>query len=124
MKGKSILLYPLLPVMVFFITTAKAQLPTADSLLIRAMETDELLPMLIDSAVKNSPFIRRMTNSVAYASENLEMNKKNIFSSFLIQLIQLLLMKPPQTIVLNRQAKMFHLLNPMENQCVHLLGIF
>ena len=82
MKVRSIIIYALLPAFVFCTISVKAQLPTADSLLIRAMETDELLPMLIDSAIKNSPFIRRMTNSVAYASENLEINKKNIFSSF------------------------------------------
>ena len=74
------LLYLLLLV-VFTNTKSSAQVPSTDSLLTKALQTDQLLPMLIDSAIKYSPVVRRMANSVNFADENLQMNKKNIYSS-------------------------------------------
>ena len=80
MKGFRMLLYLLLLV-VFTNTKSSAQVPSTDSLLSKALQTDQLLPMLIDSAIKYSPVVRRMANSVNFADENLQMNKKNIYSS-------------------------------------------
>ena len=59
----------------------RAQDLSADSLLTKALQTDELLPMLIDSAIKYSPVVRRMANSINYADESLQLNKKSIYSS-------------------------------------------
>lgn len=61
--------------------TLQAQGLSADSLLSKALQTDELLPMLIDSAIKYSPVVRRMANSINYADESLQLNKKSIYSS-------------------------------------------
>ncbi len=61
--------------------TLQAQGVSADSLLSKALQTDELLPMLIDSAIKYSPVVRRMANSINYADESLQLNKKSIYSS-------------------------------------------
>ena len=61
--------------------TVQAQGVSADSLLSKALQTDELLPMLIDSAIKYSPVVRRMANSINYADESLQLNKKSIYSS-------------------------------------------
>lgn len=58
-----------------------AQTVPSDSLLARAFETDQLLPMMVDSAIKYSPVIKRMNNSIVYAEESLNLNKKSIYSS-------------------------------------------
>ncbi|MEN9686091.1 MAG: hypothetical protein RLZZ28_1877 [Bacteroidota bacterium] len=52
-----------------------------DSLLVKAFQTDELLPLLIDSALKNSPMVKRMENSILLAGEGLELNKKSIYNA-------------------------------------------
>jgi len=73
---------------VFFVTTAlsflvnfsvKAQTPTIDSLLEKALISDELLPILIDSAVKYSAEFRKSGSSVTYARASLGVSKKAIF---------------------------------------------
>lgn len=61
--------------------TAQAQSVPLDSLLIKALATDELLPMLIDSAIKYSPEVRRVGNSQDYAVANLQVNKRAIYSA-------------------------------------------
>jgi outer membrane protein TolC len=62
------------------IFSAKAQLAPLDSLLVRALTTDELLPMLIDSAIKFSPEVSRLNNTIIYNEDNLKMSKKNIYN--------------------------------------------
>lgn len=59
----------------------KAQSASADSLLIKVLATDELLPLLIDSAIKYSPEVRRIGSGEAYAVANLRINKKIIYSA-------------------------------------------
>lgn len=61
--------------------TLQSQVIAADSLLSKALQTDELLPMLIDSAIKYSPMVRRMANTINYADESLQLNKKSIYNS-------------------------------------------
>ena len=52
-----------------------------DSLLVRAIESGRLLPMLIDSAIKYNPEVNRVDNSIGFAKENLALTKKNIYSA-------------------------------------------
>lgn len=54
---------------------------SSDSLLAKALETDHLLPLLVDSAIKYSPVVKRMNNSINYAEESLNLNKKSIYNS-------------------------------------------
>jgi len=61
--------------------SAKAQSPSADSLLVRALATDQLLPMLIDSAIKYSPEVRRIGSNEDYASANLRISKNILYSA-------------------------------------------
>ncbi len=59
----------------------KAQLTPVDSLLTRALTTDELLPMLIDSAIKYSPEVRRVNSNIDQATEDVSIKKKQIFNA-------------------------------------------
>ena len=61
--------------------SAKAQSPSADSLLVRALATDQLLPMLIDSAIKYSPEVRRIGSNEDYAAANLRISKNILYSA-------------------------------------------
>lgn len=70
----------LIPLMLLNNVAARAQ-PAADSLLTKALSTDELLPLLIDSAIKNSPEIRRSRNNESYADANLRISRNAIFSA-------------------------------------------
>jgi len=54
---------------------------SSDSLLAKAFVTDQLLPLLVDSAIKYSPVVKRMSNSINYAEESLNLNKKSIYNS-------------------------------------------
>jgi outer membrane protein TolC len=47
----------------------------------RIIDSDILLPKLVDSAIKYSPVVKRMAGTMEYAGENLVINKKNIYSS-------------------------------------------
>ena len=67
--------------LLLFQFSAKAQIPTVDSLLTRELSTDELLPILIDSAIKYSPEVKRTNNGEAYAQANLDINKKSIYNA-------------------------------------------
>jgi outer membrane protein TolC len=60
---------------------AKAQEPAFDSLLAKALSTDEILPQLIASAVTYSPAVKRLQNNVEGLKENLQINKNFIFSA-------------------------------------------
>lgn len=60
---------------------AKAQSVSADSLLVRVLATDRLLPMLIDSAIKYSPEVQRIGSNQDYAAANLRISKNIIYSA-------------------------------------------
>ena len=62
-------------------TAGNAQSFPSDSALTRILQSDVLLPLLIDSAVKNSPEIKRGSKSVALFEENLQTSKKSILNS-------------------------------------------
>lgn len=57
-----------------------AQVIPTDSSLLKLFESDVLLPMIMDSAIKNSGEVRRIDNGVLMWKETTESNKKNIFS--------------------------------------------
>lgn len=61
-------------------TKAKCQKLSTDSLLVKAFATDQLLPILINSAQKLSPQIRRVAGSVALAEANQRINRNVIYS--------------------------------------------
>jgi outer membrane protein TolC len=60
---------------------AKAQEPAFDSLLAKALSTDQLLPQLIESAVEYSPAVKRLQSNVDGLKENLQVSKNFIFSA-------------------------------------------
>ncbi|SFQ29073.1 Outer membrane efflux protein [Pseudarcicella hirudinis] len=63
-------------------TEIKAQSVAVDStLLARALATDELLPALINAAVKNAPEMKRLNGGVELASSNMAISKNIIFNS-------------------------------------------
>ncbi|WP_238806564.1 TolC family protein [Emticicia aquatica] len=55
---------------------------STDSLLIKALANDQLLPILINSAQKFSPDVKRMSANVEYSSANQRISRNAIFSSF------------------------------------------
>ncbi len=59
----------------------QAQSVSADSLLVRVLATDRLLPMLIDSAIKYSPEVQRIGSNQDYAAANLRISKNIIYSA-------------------------------------------
>lgn len=61
-------------------TAGKAQNFPSDSALTRIFQSDVLLPLLVDSAVKNSPEIRRSAKNVAVVEQNLQAAKKSILN--------------------------------------------
>ncbi|MFM2358116.1 MAG: hypothetical protein RLY16_108 [Bacteroidota bacterium] len=80
MSGRKVLLGTI--VLLFFCTkNLKAQVASSDSLLTKAFITDELLPHFIDSALKYSPEIKRLSSITTSMKENLQIAKKNIFSA-------------------------------------------
>ena len=62
------------------IVKANSQVIPTDSALLKLFDSDVLLPMIMDSAIKNSGEIRRIENSVLVWKETTESNKKNIWS--------------------------------------------
>lgn len=71
--------------LLLFSSTLQAQSVTMDSLLKRMLATDELLPMLIDSAIKYSPEYRRATNSESIEKANYKISKNVIFDALSLQ---------------------------------------
>ena len=70
-------------VLIFFILSGvqmKAQFLPTDSALIKIFDSDNLLPILIDSAIKHSGEIKRIENGILVWKETAEINKKNIWS--------------------------------------------
>jgi outer membrane protein TolC len=75
-KGKPI-------VTLFFLCSSlftSAQYVT-DSMVLGALNSDKLLPLLIDSAIKHNPEVKRVDNSIGLAEENLKMSKNNIYNA-------------------------------------------
>jgi outer membrane protein TolC len=68
-----------------FFNTLQAQSVTMDSLLKRVLASDELLPMLIDSAIKYSPEYRRATNSGSAEKANYQISKNVIYDALSLQ---------------------------------------
>lgn len=75
-KGKSIITLLLLCSSLF--TTAQY---ATDSMVLDALNSDRLLPLLIDSAIKHNPEVKRVDNSIGLAEENLKMSKNNIYNA-------------------------------------------
>lgn len=67
--------------LLFLQKNVQAQIAPLDSLLNKALATDELLPLLIDSAIKYSPEVRRLSNNTVAMKENLSVSKNFIFSA-------------------------------------------
>jgi outer membrane protein TolC len=59
---------------------AQNQALDADVVLTKALETDQLLPLLTDAALKSSPQIKMGANAVDVAVANLKVNKNAIYS--------------------------------------------
>ena len=64
-----------------FKISLKAQSPSSDSLLSKALVTDELLPILIDSAIKFSPEVNRVDHTLDYVKDEQKINKNSIYNS-------------------------------------------
>lgn len=62
-----------------------AQVTSVDATLAKAFATDELLPFLIDAALKNSGQVKKFDKSVQMAQANLKINKNSIFSILSLQ---------------------------------------
>ncbi|MEO6916281.1 MAG: TolC family protein [Chitinophagaceae bacterium] len=81
--------FSLAAVIIVFIFSASfnaaAQLPGLDSLLKKALITDRLLPILIDSAVRFSPDMRRTRGNQNYAQANAHISKNAILNAFNLQ---------------------------------------
>jgi outer membrane protein TolC len=67
--------------LLFFQFSAEAQTSSVDSLLTKELASDELLPILTDSAIKYSPVVRTSANNEAYANANLQISKKSIYNA-------------------------------------------
>lgn len=78
---KSIAYTVAIPLLFLLKSPAHAQVASVDSLLTKAFVTDELLPILIDSATRYSPELRRIRYSEAYANANLQISKKAIYNA-------------------------------------------
>jgi outer membrane protein TolC len=65
-------------------TSCAAQAPS-DSLLVKAFATDELLPLLIDSAIKYSPQARMSRSNEARIKATHEINKRGIYNALSIR---------------------------------------
>lgn len=63
-----------------FSVNAQNQALDADAVLTKALETDQLLPLLTDAALKTSPQIKMGANAVDVAVANLKVNKNAIYS--------------------------------------------
>lgn len=64
---------------------AQAPSVSVDSLLTKALASDQLLPMLIDSALKHSPELRRSRGNEDYTNANLKVSKNAILSAVSLQ---------------------------------------
>ncbi len=74
------LIFVLILILAVNINSASAQVLPGDSALIKAFETDELLPLLIDSAIKYSGLITRNSNSIDLWKENEKIERNSILN--------------------------------------------
>ncbi len=58
----------------------RSQSSSVDASLTKAFATDELLPVLIEAALKNSPDVKRLTTNIIVAESNLKVSKNAILS--------------------------------------------
>ena len=65
-------------------TEVHAQITSADATLAKAFATDELLPFLIDAALKNSGEVKKFDKSIQLADANRRINKNSIYSIYLL----------------------------------------
>lgn len=66
-----------------FRLAANAQGFPSDSALTRIFESDVLLPLLVDSAMKNSAELKRMGKNVAQFEQSMQMQKKSLFNNIM-----------------------------------------
>ncbi|WP_158561333.1 TolC family protein [Emticicia sp. C21] len=66
-------------------TEVHAQVTSVDATLAKAFATDELLPFLIDAALKNSGEVKKFDKSIQLAQANLKINKNSIYSALGLQ---------------------------------------
>jgi outer membrane protein TolC len=78
---KSYVFFILLSLLFTLKFSVHAQSGAIDSLLTKVLSTDELLPMLIDSAIKHSAEVRKSGSNITYANQSLQISKKAIFSA-------------------------------------------
>src|SRR5690349_13710554 len=64
--------------------SAGAQSLPSDTTLARVLQTDVLLGLLVDSAVKNSPEVRRTSSQVKMFEQNYQQSRKAILNSVLL----------------------------------------
>lgn len=64
----------------FSINEAHSQSSSVDAALTKALTTDELLPFLIESAVRNSAQVKRLDNNISLAEADLARNKNALYS--------------------------------------------
>lgn len=60
---------------------AQSQVIPSDSTLTKVLQSDVMLPVLIDSAIKNSPLVKRTNNSIALSQENIKAVKNSFLSA-------------------------------------------
>ena len=77
MKTNYLVKRVLLPVLLLFTLQAKSQVPLNDSTLSRIFDTDILIPMLFDSALKINPTIRRADRNIEMLGEISKASKKD-----------------------------------------------
>lgn len=66
-------------------TEVHAQITSVDATLAKAFATDELLPFLMDAALKNSGEVKKFDKSIQLAQATLKINKNSIFSALGLQ---------------------------------------
>jgi len=66
-------------------TEVHAQVTSVDATLAKAFASDELLPFLIDAALKNSGEVKKFDKSIQLAEANLKINKNSLYSGLAFQ---------------------------------------
>jgi len=84
LQKKYLVVISILWTLFFNFSETRAQVTAVDATLTRVLATDELLPLLIDAAIKNSPQIKRHTNNMKVAESNLKVSKNVIFNGITV----------------------------------------
>ena len=77
---KVLLLTQLVSLIILNKSFAQSSAISVDSLLTKAFATDEILPLLVDSAIKNSAEVTRIQHTVEYATDIGNINKNSIYN--------------------------------------------